>query len=252
MSDKLTKYLTALGLRLPENEKELEIFENASEGYTYVLKEEAIDPLRILEEIKAEQQNQNNKLSKSQSFFRRLVLAAKIADECHNELRFGSVKFQKLVYLCEWVSKMEFHTNYSKQAAGPFDNRFMHTVKAGFKKQGWFEVKRVTKNGMPKTIFKPLDNLDAYKPYYFKYYGAVASEIDSLINTFRTSYTNDVELVATIFECWLEIIKSNSIYSDNLIIQKVYAWNKSKKKFSEQDIVKKIVWMREQGIYPVR
>ena len=189
-------------------------------------------------------------LTKSQSFFRRVVLAAKIAHECHDERTFGSVKFQKMVYLCEKVSQMNFSTNYSKQAAGPMDNKFIHSVKPQFEKQGWFSVQKVKNGGYEKVQFSPLDGVDGYKKYYSSYYQNVESDIQQLIETFRKWKTNDVELVATIYSCWNEINNSNTIFSEKLIIKKVYAWHKKKKKFSEDDITNMLNWMKEKGIFP--
>jgi len=193
---------------------------------------------------------QPKELTKSKSFFRRVVLAAKITHECHNEWTFGSVKFQKMVYLCEQVSQMNFSTNYSKQAAGPMDNKFIHSVKPQFEKQGWFSVKKVKSGNYEKVQFSPLEGVEGYKKYYTSYYQDVDTEIQYLIDTFRKWKTDDVELVATIYSCWDEINNEKMIFSEQLIIQKVYAWHKKKKKFSENEITKTLDWMREQGIYP--
>lgn len=196
------------------------------------------------------QPKQKQELSKSKSFFRRVVLAAKIAHECHNEWTFGSVKFQKMVYLCEQVSQMNFCTNYSKQAAGPMDNKFIHSVKPQFEKQGWFKVEKVKTGKYEKVQFTPLESVEGYQKYYSSYYQEVDTEIQFLIDTFRKKKTDEVELVATLYDCILEAKKEKSIISDELLIKKVYAWNKSKKKFSKNQIVSGLRWMEEKGIYP--
>lgn len=190
-------------------------------------------------------------LTKSQNFFRRLVLAARITDECFSERTFGSVKFQKMVYICEHASRMNFSTNYQKQAAGPFDNKFMHAIKKGFEKQKWFTVEKVTDGKYTKVQFTPLDNVAAYRQYYNRYFGEVNSEIEHLISIFKKWKTDDVELVATIFACWDEIKNEKSILSEDLLIQKVYAWHEKKKKFSKEQILNSLKWMKERGVYPV-
>jgi len=48
------RYLVSLGLKFPENEDELKLFEEASRDYVRQLKPEAIDPYKILAEIKEE------------------------------------------------------------------------------------------------------------------------------------------------------------------------------------------------------
>lgn len=249
MKDIEKKYLTALGLRLPETKEELRSFEDASQNYSYKLNVEQIDPNKILDDIKAKSLS-NGRLTKSKSFFRRIVLAAKITDECYSERTFGSVKFQKLVYLCEHASSMEFNTNYSKQTAGPFDNKFMHSIKGEFQKLKWFSVKKVNENGYSKTCFYPMDKLESYKSYYLKYFSNQENGIERIIETFKKSKTEEVELVATIFHCWMEINSSDVVFSNEAIVKNVYNWNKSKRKFSEQRINEKIDWMRLSGIYP--
>lgn len=205
---------------------------------------------RGLKELDIKEEKKVNR-SKSQNYFHRMVLGAKIADECHKEWAFGSVKFQKLVYLCEHVSQMNFTTNYSKQAAGPFDNKFMHSVKKEFEKQGWFKVEKVSNGKFSKVEFTPMEKLENYKSYFQKYFGDVEDSIQTLIEIFRKSKTDEVELVATIFGCWSEINDQNVLFSENLVVEKVYAWHEKKKKFSKEAILSKITWMKDQGLTPI-
>lgn len=191
------------------------------------------------------------KLTKSQTFFRRLVLAARITHECHREWTFGSVKFQKMVYLCEEASRMNFSTNYTKQAAGPFDHKFMHTVKAGFEKQKWFSVEKVKSGKYEKVQFSPMPNMLAYQNYYEKYYFESKKDIEHIIATFKKWKTDDVELVATLYSCWIELNKNEEDSSKENLTKKLYAWHKKKKKFKPERVSKFIDWMLENGIYPV-
>lgn len=245
MKDEERIYLLSLGLLLPENEEEIRIFENTKDNFNYTLTKEALDPNKILDSIK-----DKSSLTKSQSYFKKSVLAAKIADECCREKRFGSVKFQKLVYLCENYSSFDFHSNYKKQAAGPLDNKFIHSIKKHFESQNWFKVEKTKENGFYKTAFRPLDNLNSYKEYYARYYKDDNEKIEYIISLFKKSLTIDVELVATIFYCCREILSKNEVPTDSNIIALVYSWNKSKLKFSEDDIKNKIEWMKEKSIYP--
>src|SRR5690606_2254948 len=55
--------------------------------------------LKEIEKLsKLKKKNSQSSTNNSSLFFKRVVLAAKIADELHNEPTFGHVKFQKLVY----------------------------------------------------------------------------------------------------------------------------------------------------------
>lgn len=203
------------------------------------------------EELNLESLNErkeNIELNKSQSYFRRAVLAAKIADEYHNEWTFGVVKFQKLVYLAEQTSEMKFAADYRKQAAGPMNHKFIHSIKKEFEKQGWFTVHQ--EGQYRKWVFTPQDKLSGYQSYYSNYFSEVNEDIQFLIDSFRKWKTDKVELIATLFACWLEAKEDNSLINDSLLTQRVYAWNKSKKKFSENEILESIRWMEENGVYP--
>lgn len=187
-------------------------------------------------------------LSKSESYFRRAVLAAKVAHEYHLERSFGAVKFQKLVYLAEQTSSMNFASNYSKQAAGPMDNKFIHSIKGEFERQGWFTVNKVGEYN--KWVFTPGENVAAYEAYYLNYYKAEIDNIQFLIDSFRSWKSERVELVATVFSCWAEAIESKALINDTILIDRFYAFHKSKSKFTEEEITNAIRWMEENGVYP--
>lgn len=183
--------------------------------------------------------------------FQRYVLAAKIAEELHPEPTFGHVKFQKLVYLAEQIAEMEFSERYEKQAAGPFDRKFMHTIDLEFQRLKWFEVENT---GKPyyKYVYYPLDNLKNYQKYYLNYFSKCDNQINWLIDTFRKKRTNDVELIATLYYCWDEIIKTEKIFSEDLLIKKFFAWSKEKsKKFVKSDVLSGIGWMKKENFHPV-
>ncbi len=187
-------------------------------------------------------------LNKSESYFRRAVLAAKIAQEYHMERSFGAVKFQKLVYLAEQTSAMNFASSYIKQAAGPMDNKFIHSIKGEFERQGWFTVSKVGEYN--KWVFTPGVNVAAYEAYYLNYFETEIDNIQFLIDSFRSWKSEKVELVATIFSCWSELIRSKSLINDAILIDKFYSFHKAKSKFTKDEIVNAIRWMEENDIYP--
>lgn len=245
MSEKEDLYLATIGLTFPTSEEELNAFNNAHNSENYELDADTIDPFKILEKIN----NTDKVLNKSQSYFRRAVLGAKIANECYDEITFGVVKLQKLVYLGEEISEMKFAADYRKQAAGPMNHKFIHSIKTEFEKQRWFSVNQVGE--YKKWVFTPLENVTGFQLYYDKYFAKVHLDIQFLINTFQKKKTDEVELIATLFACLKEAKKEKAIVTDKLIIQKVYAWNKSKQKFAEDEIRNSLRWMEENGVYPV-
>lgn len=249
MTKEESKYLVSIGLDFPSTNEELTAFEKVFESESILTNENKIDPFKILDTVNKTMSHEIKTLNPSQSYFRRAILAAKIAHEYHHEWTFGVVKMQKLVYLSEEISEMKFIASYGKHAAGPMDHRFIHSIKKEFEKQGWFSVHR--EGAQNKWVFTPLENMMNYEMYYEKYYGNIEEDIRFLIESFRKWKTADVELVATIYACWKEAKSENSLISDSLLIQMVYGWHEDKKKFVEREIIQKIRWMEENGIYPI-
>jgi len=103
-------------------------------------------------------------------YFKRVVLAAEIVSKLHAEPSLGRVKFQKLVYLCEHVCDMNLADRYVKQAAGPFDNKFMHSIGQEFSKNKWFAITREQGENKFGYKFIPLENASSYKRYYLNYF----------------------------------------------------------------------------------
>jgi hypothetical protein len=200
---------------------------------------------------KRENNKQPRKITKN-SFFKRAVLAAEIAHQLYEEKYFGHVKFQKIVYLCEQASNMNLKTSYSKQAAGPFDNKFMHTIDSEFKKQNWFKVELVDCGGYKNYKYEPLDGINKYKKYYENYFQESDEKIQWLINTFRKATTSQAELVATIYFCLNEIVDKKEIFSEELLFNRFYEWSIEKKKFEKDQIISALNWMNENSVKPKR
>lgn len=244
--------LKSFGILFPTNDKELNVFENLYSDFEYELDGSEINIQDIFDEVSQEEQCIKIKsCTNTQSiYFKRVVLAAEIINQLYTEPTFGHVKFQKIVYLCEQANSMQLDNRYSKQAAGPYDRKFMHSIDYELKKQNWFSVKKENVGKYEKYVFRPLDGLSKYKDYYNKYFSN-DNNIQILINLFRKERTDFVELVATLYSCWAEIIVNNDTFSEDLILMKLYAWSKEKKKYPEIEVKNTIKWMREKSLIPI-
>lgn len=184
-------------------------------------------------------------------FFKRVVLAAEIVYNLWNERTFGHVKLQKLMYLSEQVSNMELSSRYTKQAAGPYDAKFMHTIDRELERQKWFNIE--VKQGIKYNTYEYSlgEKIDSYKSYYQNYYKENLNSINWLIETFGKPQTKKVELVATIYSCLEEFLKNNEEFAGDLLLQKVMNWSKEKKKkFTPEDVANAHNWMIEKGLVP--
>jgi hypothetical protein len=244
MNESVNKYLSSVGLKFPENSIELLAFEQFNQFDQCVIDVDRVDPFKILKQSKPLQLKA--KVPTNVDFHKRTVLAAEIVHQLKGDNFLGHLKLQKLLFLCQNTSKMELHTNFLKQAMGPYDPLMMRSIDAQFKKNQWFVFQ---KDEFPK--YQPLAKCGGHIEWYNRYFKDNSDDISSLIDTFRSFKTNDIELVATLFACWQEALMSKSIISDALLIQKVYDWHESKSKFPQEAIVNAISWMKEKRIVPV-
>ncbi len=226
-SEDLEKGLMLAGYLLPANVRELK-------------EREAVEQF---EKAEAEE--------RKQTYFKRVVLAAEIAAQLRDEPTFGRVKFQKLVYLCEFAAHMNLANRYQKQTAGPFDNKFMHTIAAEFKRNKWFEVQEVVSNNIKRSKYVPLENVDGYKGYYERYFGSTDDSIQHVIQLFRKLDTARTELAATAHACILELAHKNRPVTRQELIDLFYGWSSAKSKFSENDIIGSANWLKENGLIDV-
>lgn len=240
----------SVGFQFPQTEKELNAFENLYSDYEYKINGHRVNVQSIIDTVKKEENSLIKKNDQANNtYFKRVVLAAEIAKNLHNENTFGHVKFQKLMYLCEHASKMQLNERYSKQAAGPYDRMFMHSIDKEFKKQNWFDVKVEKSSNFSRFIYTPLDGLQKQSDYFNNFFPDDIN-VKYIIQQFRSSKTDFVELVATLYACILETKASHSTDDLSLVKIKFYEWSKEKIKFSETQIQHAIVWMKEKMIYP--
>jgi len=210
---------------------------------TDIAKKEALD--KYEDELEA-----SNKKTNKDMFFKRVVLAAEIANNLYAEPTFGNVKFQKLVYLSEHIANMNLNYRYSKQAAGPFDNKFMHSIGKQFQKNKWFKIEKVEENNFTRFKYSPLEDCENYKKYYDSIFSKNKDGIQSLIETFRKKKTDFVEISATIFACLIELKETKPNFSKEDLLELFYNWSDKKKRFSENDVIGSWEWMQEIGLIP--
>lgn len=258
----LIKELKHLGYLLPTSNDELESF-NEIYGATKVIFPEHLKNPDFLFKKKDEAQmkiasikkenTKDKKTSKTpleseapKTYFKNLVLAAEIANQLYNEPTFGHVKFVKIFCLCNEVCNMKLNLKIGRYAAGPLDPKTMYSIDGEFKKRKWFSVKK-SEYGYK---YEPLENSNAYKLYYERYFKNEKERIDSLIELFRKKNSDFCEIVATLFFVWKKLIEDNTIVNNPTLINGFYSWSKEKARFIQSEVEKRIEWMNENQIIP--
>jgi hypothetical protein len=200
------------------------------------------------ERASLEEYEKEQKKNRAVVYFKRAVLAAEIASQLHSEPTFGRVKFQKLVYMCELQAKMKLQKRYSKQAAGPFDSKFMHSINKEFEKQKWFRIEQIKSGGFVKPVYTPLKNCGKYKSYYEKYFSEFDDAIQSIIKLFRKMDTAFTEIAATLIACNMEIIEEKQIVDDEELLARFYAWSPQKSQYKESKVTDALRWVKDRGL----
>lgn len=180
-------------------------------------------------------------------YFRRSVWAAEIAERLYEELTFGHVKMEKMLFLTERLCHIDIGSHYHRDAAGPYDNKALRSIDSQLKKQKWFEVQRTEKGYR----YVPMQNRGKHKTYFNRYYSGVVSMFDKIINTFKTQNTERCEIVATLYSAWEDLLHSNKSFTDADIVNEILNnWHESKKRISQDRWLKAIQWMRDNGFAP--
>jgi len=263
--------LKKTGLLMPSTEEEVEANEKIFGDTKIILPESVSNPDNIWEQIKDDvavsenafqhsakivsitTNSKNGKKNSSSAgkkndYFKKLVLAAEIANQLYNEPTFGHKKFVKIEYLCAEVCNMQLSSNYGKYAAGPLDPKHMYTVDAEFKKRKWFEITKRT--GGYGYKYSQGENIEEYKKYYSNYFENQSDLINRLINLFRKMDSAFCEIVATLFFVWKENLQNNKTTTDEFLMKDFYQWSEGKKNFTKAQLTNGLDWMRANEIVP--
>ena len=178
-------------------------------------------------------------------YYRRTVLAAEIVWQLQKEPTLGHLKLQKLIYLCQKSANMQLPTNFLRQAMGPYDNRLMRSIDKQLMEKKWFEYK---KEEILK--YQPLEKAGQHHNDFLKYFSAESESIQYIINKFKPTKSDTVEIVATLYACMDNMLSENTIFSEASLFQRFYEWSEEKKKFGEGQIKKVFTRMKETGIIP--
>lgn len=175
-----------------------------------------------------------------------LSLAAEITFQLHTEPTFGHLKLQKLIYLCQQLKHMDLAADFKQHAAGPYDPVMARYLDKEFKDHEWFsyDPKRALK-------YKPLSRCNDHRSAFNRYFAKDVSEIYDLIGLFRTSKSDHIEIVATLFACWLRLLEKKLPVAEEQLLKDFYAWSEEKKEFSQNEVLNGLKWMKQNSIVPL-
>ncbi|PIB34974.1 hypothetical protein BFP72_05995 [Reichenbachiella sp. 5M10] len=240
-TDNMDSFLNSTGFGFPESSEDIESFNQFSEGYEFKADVNKIDPSEILNSVRKQSQTISGV-----DYHKRTVLAAEIVFQLHSEWSLGHLKLQKLIYLCQQTTGMAIHTNFLRQAMGPYDPRLMRSIDSQFVKNKWFKY---NKSANQKYI--ALENAGDHKEWFERYFRNEIDDINLIIDLFRKMKTRQVELIGTVYACWVKVLEEKNQFDEKEVISKFYNWSEEKEKFNIEEIKNAISWMLEYKIYPI-
>jgi hypothetical protein len=145
---------------------------------------------------------------------------------------------------------MELNNRYSKQAAGPFDNKFMHSIETQFVKNKWFKVEKKQDGKFNRSVYVPLEKADDYKKFYSAYFKTHLEKIQYILDLFKKLKTDTTEIAATLYACMIELHEANESINEESLLTKFYAWSEAKGRFDKKDVINTWSWMIEKQVVP--
>ncbi|TSD66305.1 hypothetical protein FFF34_002570 [Inquilinus sp. KBS0705] len=174
-----------------------------------------------------------------------LLLASEIIWQLNRKPTFGHIKLQKLIFLCERIRKMNLPVNFLRQAMGPYDPKLQRYLDVELEKKAWFKYDET------QTLkYQPLVNAGSHKLAFKAQFGDQVESIYHLIQLFENTNSASIEIVATLFACWEEMILKNQLVNDTALLSKFYDWSEFKRNYSAEQVKSALRWMESNGIVP--
>jgi type I restriction enzyme S subunit len=174
--------------------------------------------------------------------FAKQVLAGKIVSEFKDDPAFTNIKFQKIQFLAEHIIEADLNLNYYYQAAGPYDNRFMHTIHNDFRKQKWFDCRNMQ--------FNPLEKQEKIEGYYQGYFSPAQKKLDQLFELLYHKSEAEAEIIATLYAVWNNRIIEERSTSNEELLEDFYKWSDRKQQYMEEQVLVGLKWLRTHQMEP--
>ncbi|MDQ6755318.1 MAG: restriction endonuclease subunit S [Bacteroidota bacterium] len=175
--------------------------------------------------------------------FAKQVLGGKIISLFKDDKNFTDIKFQKLQYLAEHIIEEDLLWNYYRQAAGPYDNKFMHNVANKLKENKWFEKRNYK--------FYPLQKVNDIERYYQNYFSSNNEKLSNLFSLLKNASEKVCEAIATIYAVWNNHIIQKQTFDKEKIEKGFFEWsNRKDNMFTKEEFEKALDWMQKHYITP--
>lgn len=175
--------------------------------------------------------------------FAKQVLGGKIVSLFKDDENFTDIKFMKLQFLGECIAEADLLWNYYANVAGPYDNKYMHSISLMLKRNKWFEEKQAK--------YYPLQKANEIDGYYNNYFGNANDKLIKLFTLLKDATEKFCEAVATIYAVWNNHIILKQEFNKEKIQNDFFDWSKRKENvFTPDEFDKALQWMQKNQIIP--
>jgi type I restriction enzyme, S subunit len=182
----------------------------------------------------------------------RAAITCNIIKRMQHNQAFGRTFAMKLLYLSQQHIGLETHLQFEREAAGPFDKWIYDFERDGIA-AGWFVKEEMQlSNGYTKIEYQVKSAID--EPLALM--NSVGNteqrkELERLFALFADKKTEEAEIVATLFASWNDFLFVGVSPTDDQIIQEVREnWHPAKAKFSPEQLMQWLGWLRDNKIIP--
>ncbi len=177
-------------------------------------------------------------------------LSGYIISTLKNDKNFGRVKYAKVLYLTQHLSELDLGIDWQRKAAGPYNEKDLKKIEKTLSHEFGIEseIKKVDGNRYIK--YKTTQNLKS-KEFISDLEKEKQSIIERWVEWFKPFNTDKMELIATIYAAWNDLLlKGESVTMRKIINEVRNNWAPSKKKYSENRIRTEVNFMKENDIVP--
>jgi type I restriction enzyme, S subunit len=165
---------------------------------------------------------------------------------------FGRTAEVKVLYLAEVHLRLDLGGRYTRDAAGPLD-QWVYKFEEEAARQQWFSVvESATKDGHKKIEYRKGPSLSAKaQEAAVELSVEQRREFDRLLGLLAQKPTVEVEIIATLFAAWNDILIDGRAPSDDEIVQEVREnWHPSKQRFTQAELKIWLAWLRQHALVP--
>jgi len=236
---KIVKKIDELLIISDNLENTIKNSQNYNETLLQQVLKEALQPNESIKTISFERKKIVNPL--------KTILAGHIIN-LNNTTDFGRVKFQKLLFLTEYICKIDFDSNYVKKVAGPYDDTLIKNIENDFNRMRFFNVVQ-DKTDNKRVRYTALAGADELENLFLENFPNESVKINNTLLKFRPLSWEECELIATLYAVWNNRIIKNEPITDELLYIDFMAWDKKKIKY-QTVFYKWLFWMKDERIIP--